>query len=118
MSQILVGRVVQLVCELTLFAFRDFQAGMRRLPAKAPAAPEQPHHPITAPVSAAQQVAVKEIAPLHAIRLVTRRHDDLRQLRRKVRSDALVGVERKHPFVARGLNAGVALGRNSGSDAV
>src|SRR5881392_4127185 len=99
MSQVLVGRVIQFVGELSLLAFRNLEARMGGLAAESPAPPEQPHHPVAAPVPTAQQMTMKEIAPLHAIGRVPRRHHDLRQLGRELGSDALIGIERKYPLV-------------------
>src|SRR6266480_7959473 len=50
MSQVLVGRMVQLVGQLPLLAFRDLEAGMRGLATEPPAAAKQPHDPVATPM--------------------------------------------------------------------
>src|SRR5712671_8088360 len=83
MSQILVGRVVQLVGELALLAFGDLEARMCGFAPELSAALEQPDDPVATPVPAAQDVPVEIIAPLHAVRLVPRRQHYLRQFLRE-----------------------------------
>src|SRR3954471_2055177 len=57
MSQVAVGRVFQLVVQLALLTLGYFQSWMCRLASKPPVAFEQPHDPISSPMSAAQHLA-------------------------------------------------------------